>query len=123
MRHPAVSECATLLCWECVTLLCWGCVILLWGGVRGLLQVQTSLKDVAPPHVASALNTCCPMPSLSGLAACAQVSAGAGVTLPGLAAASQLGRLADLQELDLQGAGTTDAFLADLATAAPRLTR
>ena len=54
---------------------------------------------------------------------CAQVSAGAGVALPGLARASQLGRLADLQDLDLQGAGTTDAFLADLATAAPRLTR
>ena len=57
------------------------------------------------------------------LVGCAQVAAGAGVALPGLAAVLQLGRLQELQELDLQGAGTTDAFLAELAACAPRLTR
>jgi len=51
------------------------------------------------------------------------VAAGAGVPPPGLAAASQLGRLADLAELDLQCAGATDGFLRDLGAAAPRLTR
>lgn len=51
------------------------------------------------------------------------MAAGAGVALPGLAAVLQRGRLQELQELDLQGAGTTDAFLTELAASAPRLTR
>lgn len=103
--------------------------ILLWEGVRGVLQVPHIPKGcgtsacLASAVDNSSLQTSAFLCFPKGLALCGQVSAGAGVALPGLAAASQLGRLADLQELDLQGAGTTDAFLADLATAAPRLTR
>ncbi|KAK9836139.1 hypothetical protein WJX81_004392 [Elliptochloris bilobata] len=91
------------------------------GALDATLCGLTGLRvlSLAAPTPASAAPALATLSALSGLRTL-HVSAGTDVALPGLAAASQLGRL---QELDLQGAGTTDAFLADLADAALRLTR